>query len=71
MTEIMKIRLLAMVDTELEQVAGMISNETLWMHGSDTQEESQMHVDNIADLEEYKALLLRMKEQVEEGKFNV
>ena len=71
MTEIMKIRLLAMVDTELEQVAGMISNETLWMHGSSDMEQTQMHVENIANLEEYKSLLLRMREQVVEGELNV
>jgi hypothetical protein len=71
MSEIMKIRLLAMIDEEMKQVVGMISNETLWMHGSDTQEESQMHVDNMTDLEEYKALLLRMREKVVEEEFEV
>ena len=71
MSEIMKIRLLTMIDEEMKQVAGMISNETLWMHGSNTQEESQMHVDNLADLEEYKALLLRMRDKVVEEEFYV
>lgn len=71
MSDIMKIRLLAMIDEEMKQVVGMISNETLWMHGSDNQEESQMHVDNIADLEEYKALLLRMREKVVEEELDV
>lgn len=71
MNDIMKTRLLAMIDEEMKQVVGMISNETLWMHGSDNQEESQMHVDNIADLEEYKALLLRMREKVVEEELDV
>lgn len=71
MSEIMKIRLLAMIDEELKQVTGMISNENLWMHGSDTKEDQLIHMDNIADLEEYKELLLRMREQVVEEEFNV
>jgi hypothetical protein len=71
MTDIMQIRLLAMIDEEMKQVVGMISNETVWMHGSANEEESQMHVDNMADLEEYKNLLLRMREQVVEGELNV
>lgn len=71
MSEIMKIRLLAMIDAELKQVTGMISNETLWMHGSDTKEEQLIHIDNITDLNEYNDLLLRMREQVVEEEFNV
>lgn len=71
MTDIMKIRLLAMIDEEMKQVVGMISNETIWMHGSATEEESQMHVSNIADLEEYKDTLLRMREKVVEEEFDV
>lgn len=71
MSDIMKIRLLAMIDEEMKQVVGMISNETLWMHGSNTTEESQMHVDNLADLEEYRALLLRMRDKVVEEELEV
>ena len=71
MSEIIKVRLLTMIVTELKQVVGMISNETLWMHGSNTKEESQMHVDNLADLEEYRELLLRMREQIVEEEFDV
>jgi hypothetical protein len=55
----------------MKQVVGMISNETVWMHGSANEEESQMHVDNMADLEEYKALLLRMREKVVEEELAV
>jgi hypothetical protein len=71
MSDITKIRLLAMIEGELEQVRGMLSNENLWLLGSNTDEESQMHTENIANLEEYKTLLLKMKEQIEEDKFNV
>lgn len=71
MSEIMQIRLLAMIDAEMKQVVGMLCNETLWMHGSSDMEQTQVHVENIANLEEYKSLLLRMREQVVEGEFNV
>ena len=71
MSNIMKIRLLAMVDSELKQVVGMISDEALWAHGATNEEEAQMHVCNIMDLEEYRDMLLRMREQVVEEEFNV
>lgn len=71
MTDIMKIRLLAMIDEEMKQVVGMISNETVWMHGSATEEESQMHMSNIADLEEYRDTLLRIRERTVEDDLNV
>jgi hypothetical protein len=72
MSDLMKIRLSAMLDTEIEQVKGMISNEALWAHGSETEEQAQMHTENIENLEEYKQLLIEMQEQVnKEGKINV
>ena len=71
MSEITKIRLLAMLDNELEQVAGMISKERLWAQGSATEDEWQMHLDNVVDLKEYNELLLRMREKVVDGDFNV
>lgn len=71
MSEIMKVRLLAMLDGELKQVVGMISNETLWMHGAEDTEQQQMHIENIANLEEYKEMLLKMREQVIEEELNL
>lgn len=72
MSEITKIRLLAMISSELEQVNKMISNEKLWMFGSTTKEDSQMHSDNIKDLEEFKEILKIMESQiVKEGCINV
>jgi hypothetical protein len=71
MSELMKIRLLAMIDSELKHVAGMISNETLWMHGSNTKDDQIIHMSNIADLEDYNSLLLRMREKVVEEEFDV
>lgn len=71
MSEITKTKLLAMIDNEMQQVVGDISNETLWANGSTTKEECQMHYDNVADLVEYQTLLLIMRKQIVEGEFNV
>lgn len=72
MSDIMKIRLLTMLDNEIRHVNGMISNEALWALGSSAEEDTQMHSDNVTDLEEYKALLFEMREKVErEEELNV
>ena len=41
------------VPDEIEDVKGTISNERLWMIGSDTEEQKLMHEQNIARLTEY------------------
>ena len=72
MSAIMKIRLIVMLNNEIQHVNGMISNESLWALGSSSEEDSRMHSNNMSDLEEYKSLLLKMKEKVErEEEFNV
>lgn len=71
MTDLMKIRMLAMLDNEIEEVNGSISNELLWSQSSATAEEAEMFADNVENLTEYKAVLSKMREQVEEGTFNV
>lgn len=71
MSNLMRVRMLAMIDAEMKQVAGMISNESIWACGSSTEEDSQMHAENIADLEEYQEVLLRLREQVVEDELNV
>lgn len=48
----------SLFDTEIEDVKGAISNEHLWLLGSDTEEGIACHTQNIADLEEY---LTRLK----------
>lgn len=68
MSDIMITRMLAMLDAEMKQVAGMISNESIWAYGSST---PQMHIDNIKELEEYQEVLLKLREQVVEGELNV
>jgi hypothetical protein len=71
MSEITKIRFCTMISSELNQVRAMMSNEKTWALGSDSEATTRMHLDNIVDLEEYKELLLRLKERFEEGTLNV
>jgi hypothetical protein len=71
MSDLIRVRMLAMLDAEMKQVAGMISNETIWAHGSSTEEDAQMHSDNIAELEEYQETLLKLREQVVEGELTI
>lgn len=71
MSETVKIWLAGMVQNEIEQVTGTISNNNLWMHSSETEEEVEMFAENIANLEEYKLVLETIYKSIEEGTFNV
>ena len=71
MSDLMKIRLLAMLDEEIKEVEGSISNNRLWMLGSDDEDDMILFQSNINDLEEYKETLQRMRTQVMKGEFNV
>lgn len=72
MSEVVKIWLAEMLDNEITEVNGTISNNCLWLHSAEGTEEAEMFCENIASLEEYKSILLEMKKQVEsEGKINV
>lgn len=71
MSETVKIWLAGMVQSEIEQVTGTISNNNLWMHSSETDEEVEMFAENIANLEEYKSVLETIYKSIEEGTFNV
>ena len=67
MTEMIKIRMLAMIDREIEDVEDNIRNNEVWKHGSTTEEEAQMFDENITDLEVYKEMLLDLRAKVTEG----
>jgi hypothetical protein len=71
MSDLMKIRLLAMLDEEIKEVEGSISNNRLWMLGSDDEDDMILFQSNINDLEEYKETLQKMRTQVMKGEFNV
>lgn len=67
MSEFIQIRLLSMFDRELEQIKGMISNETIWAASASYEEETAAHAENIRELEEYRALLKELREKVNNG----
>lgn len=71
MTDLIRTRLLAMVDAELKETEGSISNNKIWMHGSDTQEEASMFEENIAELMRLSKFLLKLREQIVEGELDV
>ncbi len=66
MTEMIKIRMLAMIDREIEDVEGNIKDNEVWKHGSSTEEEVEMFEENITDLEAYKEMLLYLRAKVTE-----
>jgi hypothetical protein len=67
MSEMIKIRMLAMIDREIEDVEDNIRNNEVWKHGSSTKEEADMFEENITDLEVYKEMLLDLRAKVTEG----
>jgi hypothetical protein len=67
MSEMIKIRMLAMIDREIEDVEDNIRNNEVWKHGSSTKEEAEMFEENITDLEVYKEMLLDLRAKVTEG----
>lgn len=71
MTEMIKIRMLAMIDRELEDVKGNITNNEVWKQGSTSEEEAQMFDENITDLEVYTEMLLELRENVEKGEASI
>jgi hypothetical protein len=71
MSDFMKIRMLAMIDEELNEVQGSISNNKLWMLAAADAEEVSMFSENLVDLEDYKKVLMKMRVQVNDGTFNI
>ena len=68
MNEMIKHWLTELYEREIEDTQGTISNENIWMLGSETKEEEQMHIDNMANLNEYVATLKTLLNEIKEGK---
>ena len=49
---------------EIEETEGTISNEKIWLLGSESIEEAESHNSNIVNLLEYKRALQEMLEQL-------
>lgn len=63
MTEIIKIWLTNMYEENIEETKVAISNERLWAKAATSTEETEMHMNNIANMEEYIEVL---KEKIAE-----
>lgn len=64
MNEMIKFWLVDMYDENIEDAKGTIRNEEMWAKGSPSKESEQMHLDNIADLQDYITVLEELKENV-------
>lgn len=71
MSDLVRTRLLAMIDAELKETMGSISNNKIWMHGSDTQEEASMFEENLAELMELDRILMKLRELVVEDELEI
>lgn len=71
MSDLVRTRLLAMIDAELKETMGSISNNKIWMHGSNTQEEASMFEENLAELMELDRILMKLRELVVEDELEL
>ena len=55
------------LQAESEEVTGAISNEHLWALGSDTDSETEMHLSNIDQLNEYLETIKALKALIEQA----
>ena len=71
MSDLIKINLLSMFTRELNDVEEDITNNQVWQRGSTSQEDFDLFAENLTELKKYQNLLTKLKEQVEEGTFDV
>ena len=68
MNEIVKNWLIELYEREIEEALGSISNERIWLMGTDVLEEEKMHLDNMANLNEYITTLETLLNNIKEEK---
>ena len=68
MTETIKNWLTQLYERKIKEALGSISNERIWLMGSDVCEEEKMHLDNMANLNEYIATLKTLLNDIKEAK---
>lgn len=66
MSEVVKIWLTDLFEREIKDAEVYISNNELWVKGSNTREEELGFLQNIEDIKEYKAVLEQMLAEVKE-----
>lgn len=68
MNEMVKNWLIKLYEREIKEALGSISNERIWLMGTDVWEEGKMHLDNMANLNEYIATLKTLLNDIKEVK---
>ena len=68
MNEIVKNWFTKLYEREIEEAIGSLSNEMIWLIGADVWEEEKMHLDNMANLNEYIATLRTLLNDIKEEK---
>ena len=70
MNEMVKNWLIELYEREIKEALGSISNERIWLMGSDVWEEEKMHLDNMTSLNEYITTLKILLNDIREAKDN-
>ena len=70
MNEMVKNWLIKLYEREIEEALGSVSNERIWLMGTNVLEEEKMHLDNIANLNEYITTLKILLNDIREAKDN-
>ena len=68
MNEMVKNWLIELYEREIKEALGSISNERIWLMGSDVWEEEKMHLDNMTNLSEYITTLKILLNDIREVK---
>lgn len=68
MSEMVKNWLIELYEREVKEAIGSISNERIWLMGTDVWEEEKMHLDNMANLNEYITTLKTLLNDIKEVK---
>ena len=68
MNEMVKNWLIELYEREIKEALGSISNERIWLMGTDVLEEEKMHLDNMANLNEYITTLKTLLNDIKEEK---
>lgn len=68
MNAIVKNWLIELYEREIKEALGSISNERIWLMGTDVWEEEKMHLDNMTNLNEYITTLKILLNDIKEAK---
>lgn len=70
MNEMVKNWLIELYEREIKEALGSISNERIWLKGSDAWEKEKIHLDNMTNLNEYITTLKILLNDIREAKDN-